>query len=562
MQKHKGETGQATQEAARAGDPASSPESGEIPHAASRKQDAASAQSAKPPASKAAANSAAEKPDKQEALEKDQGSPEREIGQQIRIVHAQPRRPDSPITEHRKASGGAAAADRKAGADAEPKAESRHHSKKPKREEGLRGSATAPSSRKASLDVLGGHDIALSDAASKEREAKAASAAGKARGAEVPRHKLSFGDELDEDKEGQAEQDFSMAASTARRFQTERGIVQRNLVSSTPVPAFKAAIDDDNPVTAQDRMTSLGQLAFGVATARGARPYMEDRHTIIPSFQPTSASGGHISDGVYRSFAGIYDGHNGAKAAEHCCARLHLLLAADPALRDSTGDAKAQLEGLAISKALRSAFHAVDAEILDRARAEAGRDGSTGLVVLRVGEVVYAAHAGDSRAVLGRSAKALRLTEDHKPNLPRERERVELLGGRVNFQRCWRVICEPKDGRPGSGLAVSRSFGDLDFKEPQRFVECEPDVTRTPLKPEDSFVVLGSDGLWDVISDQQAVDIVSTVLQAPLPAGSNSSTAHVNNLRAKSAADALLQAALKGGTMDNVTAMVLLMQWD
>jgi serine/threonine protein phosphatase PrpC len=64
--------------------------------------------------------------------------------------------------------------------------------------------------------------------------------------------------------------------------------------------------------------------------------------------------------------------------------------------------------------------------------------------------------AGDSRAVLCSRSSARRLTEDHKPDLPRERSRVEQQGGRVEYQRCWRVVVEPRDGRPGSGLAVSR----------------------------------------------------------------------------------------------------------
>ena len=96
------------------------------------------------------------------------------------------------------------------------------------------------------------------------------------------------------------------------------------------------------------------------------------------------------------------------------------------------------------------------------------------------GGVLYAAHCGDSRAVLCRQGRAVRLTEDHKPNLPPERQRIQAVGGRVEFSRCWRVIFEPQEGRSGSGLAVSRSFGDLDFKEPNR---CES-VTMTLLPPE------------------------------------------------------------------------------
>lgn len=52
------------------------------------------------------------------------------------------------------------------------------------------------------------------------------------------------------------------------------------------------------------------------------------------------------------------------------------------------------------------------------ARRDGTRDGATALVVLRLGGVLYSAHAGDSRAVLCRDGHAHRLTEDHKPHLP------------------------------------------------------------------------------------------------------------------------------------------------
>jgi len=388
----------------------------------------------------------------------------------------------------------------------------------------------------------------------------------------------------------------------------------------------------------------LTQIHFGMAQARGARPYQEDRHCIVTALKPSSShaagdgSGepahwngsssvvqngqyeqqpavvGLTHDGVARCYAAIFDGHNGAGAAETAARQLHLLLAGHPALRIYKGEpgppAVIKQEEVAVSKALKAAFRQVDDQVLAVARRDGTRDGATALVVLRLGGALYSAHAGDSRAVLCRDGHAHRLTEDHKPHLPQERQRIEDAGGRVDFQRCWRVVVEPRDGRPGSGLAVSRSLGDLDFKEPARFVECEPDVTRLALQPhKDRFVILGSDGLWDVLSDTDAVLTAVAALQAyaqeqqrgsthqqasmaamkaatelykqqpqhqqllfgpPGPSGARSQL-HKAELpdslvysddAATAAAEALLAESMRRGTMDNVTVIVMLLQWE
>lgn len=151
-----------------------------------------------------------------------------------------------------------------------------------------------------------------------------------------------------------------------------------------------------------------------------------------------------------------------------------------------------------------------------------------------------------------------------------------------------------------------RSLGDLDFKEPQRFVECDPDVTRLLLLPaRDTFVVLGSDGLWDVLSDTDAVITAATALRsfaADLGSSSNptsvaATTIHTgsggsgmrsrfrpgqfnlglakqaganadlpdnmvySDAAATAAAEALLAESMRRGTMDNVTVIVMLLQW-
>lgn len=245
------------------------------------------------------------------------------------------------------------------------------------------------------------------------------------------------------------------------------------------------------------RSTQSLNMAFGVANAKGLRTYMEDRHTIVSPFSLLGSDGNVLpEDGIARSFAAVFDGHNGTLAADIAANRLHDILAREPAFQNESSSAmEPELEMDSIRSSFVNAFETVDNEVLERCRTEKVRGGATGVVLVRMGEMLYAAHCGDSRAVLYRNGRPIRLTEDHKPNLPRERQRVESNGGVVDFAHCWRVIIGPKDGRPASGLAVSRSLGDLDFKEPLPLIVPTPDVVSERLVEEDSFVILASDGL-------------------------------------------------------------------
>ena len=82
-----------------------------------------------------------------------------------------------------------------------------------------------------------------------------------------------------------------------------------------------------------------------------------------------------------------------------------------------------------IEAALKSAFQQADEEIIERAERQGTRYGTTAVCALFWGSKLHVAHAGDSRAVLCREDKAVRLTKDHKPaSNPAERERIEALG--------------------------------------------------------------------------------------------------------------------------------------
>ncbi|KAJ7594028.1 phosphatase 2C-like domain-containing protein [Mycena floridula] len=138
--------------------------------------------------------------------------------------------------------------------------------------------------------------------------------------------------------------------------------------------------------------------------------------------------------------------------------------------------------------------------------------------------VLYSANAGDARGVLCRAGKAVRLTYDHKGSDKQEAKRITDAGGFV------------MSGRVNGVLAVTRSLGDSSMKE---FVVGSPYTTETELCDEDEYLILACDGLWDVINDQAAVDLIREIDDAQV------------------ASQKLLKFALSHHTTDNVTVLVV-----
>jgi serine/threonine protein phosphatase PrpC len=115
-------------------------------------------------------------------------------------------------------------------------------------------------------------------------------------------------------------------------------------------------------------------------------------------------------------------------------------------------------------------------------------------------------NVGDSRAVLSRKTFALPLSHDHKPNWPDEYERLKQLNRKLKKTKrkepiyeddedCWRI----------DGLSVSRAFGDL---ESTPHITHKPDIFNYKLNKSDEFMILACDGLWDILSCQEAVNFV------------------------------------------------------
>jgi len=216
---------------------------------------------------------------------------------------------------------------------------------------------------------------------------------------------------------------------------------------------------------------------------------------------------------------GVFDGHgrNGHEVSETVADRLagHLAeqedLMANPAQK------------------LEAAVKAADHDAYKRFADKIEYSGSTGVIVLadRVQRVLHVANVGDSRAVIGQfqpDAKAprwdaLELTKDCKPDLPEERERIELSGGTVAQVRDddgtpvgpMRVWDDATLSKPG--LATSRTFGDGCGRSVG--VISTPVVTSHKLLPEDRFLLIASDGLWDSLGNDEAVRIAGKFIHIP-----------------------------------------------
>jgi len=194
---------------------------------------------------------------------------------------------------------------------------------------------------------------------------------------------------------------------------------------------------------------------------------------------------------------------------------------------------------------------AAAAATLAAAAAARSQAGCTALVAVVSGADLWVANAGDSRAVLcGPTGVAVALSSDHKPGEPGEAARIRAAGGFV--------AAVGGVARVNGSLALSRAIGDLAYKDPARpppsqVITAEPDVRHFVLQPGDAFLLLACDGVWDVMTNQAAVNVVRAALASP--GGTPASAAHA-------LVDACLSpdpAASRGAGCDNMTAAVIVL---
>jgi protein phosphatase PTC1 len=237
------------------------------------------------------------------------------------------------------------------------------------------------------------------------------------------------------------------------------------------------------------------------------RSTMEDAFVVVDGF------GGDPDTGLFA----VYDGHGGRFTAEFLRTHLH-----------DNVERELRVKGArSVEECLKAAFLMTDIEC---AKAAEPASGSTAAlcIVRRTGpkRYVYTANCGDARAVLCHGGTAVRLSMDHKATDEEEVARISALGGYVAKKRVLGV------------LAVARAFGDLAFK---KYVTAEPYTSTTKLDASSEFIILACDGVWDVLSDEEAVAMVRAQKDKDLLPTSR----------------VLVDEAIRRGSSDNITCLVI-----
>lgn len=235
----------------------------------------------------------------------------------------------------------------------------------------------------------------------------------------------------------------------------------------------------DKPKTEKITQEGSGNgIRFGVSAMQGWRMEMEDAHVCQAevSFQQNN------------SFFGVFDGHAGPKAAQHCSK--NILPSIEKACKSTTN----------LSIALHDGFMKLDEEMKEILSTQQDRSGTTAIVTMLTPEKIIWANCGDSRGILCSNGAVKFATMDHKPYNTTERSRIEKAGGTVMMQRV------------NGSLAVSRALGDYDYKQAvqmsaaEQLVSPEPEITEQDRDPEqDQFLLLACDGIFDVMTNEEVV---------------------------------------------------------
>ncbi|KAI7730212.1 hypothetical protein M8C21_031791 [Ambrosia artemisiifolia] len=229
-----------------------------------------------------------------------------------------------------------------------------------------------------------------------------------------------------------------------------------------------------------------------------------------------------IESGPFGTFVGVYDGHGGPDVARYICDHLFRHFQANTT----------ENHGIVTPETIKRAFLETENGFTSlvskmwNVRPSIATVGSCCLVGVVYQQTLFVANLGDSRLVLGRkigsSVTAIQLSKEHNANL--ENIRRELRDLHPHDPQI--VVMKHGVWRVKGIIQVSKSIGDAymkharynkepiaaKFRLPEPTVmpilSATPSVVSHPLQPGDSFLIFASDGLWEQLSNEEAVDIV------------------------------------------------------
>ncbi|KAM0969261.1 hypothetical protein ACFX13_017814 [Malus domestica] len=297
---------------------------------------------------------------------------------------------------------------------------------------------------------------------------------------------------------------------------------QKNMLNSFQLES----IGEDTVVA--DRKQSLFNfvpaLRSGEWSDIGGRTHMEDTHLCIGDL--AKKFGYNLLSEEAISFYGVFDGHGGKDAAHFVRDNLPRVIVED-------ADFPLELE-----KVITRSFMETDAAFANKCSREASlASGTTALTAMIFGRSLLVANAGDCRAVLSRCGVAIEMSKDHRPCCTKERMRIESLGGYID------------DGYLNGQLGVTRALGNWhlegmkDAGERGGPLSAKPELKLMTLSKDDEFLIIGTDGIWEMFTSQNAVDFARRRLQ--------------EHNDVKLCCKQIVEEAIKRGATDNLTLVMV-----
>ncbi|KAI8035510.1 uncharacterized protein LOC128260597 [Drosophila gunungcola] len=322
---------------------------------------------------------------------------------------------------------------------------------------------------------------------------------------------------------------FNPKRQQQNRFKGGGGALRRSAAivpaRSLPESSSNSNSSSNCSSSASNPCSSLGvNMRVTGQCSQGGRKYMEDQFSVAYQESP-------VTHELEYAFFGIYDGHGGPEAA--LFAKEHLMLEIVKQKQfwsDQDED---------VLRAIREGYIAThfamwrEQEKWPRtANGHLSTAGTTATVAFMRREKIYIGHVGDSGIVLGyqnkgeRNWRARPLTTDHKPESLAEKTRIQRAGGNVAIKSgvprvVWNRPRDPMHRGPIKWrtpvddipfLAVARSLGDLwsyNSRCKEFVVSPDPDVKVVKIDPSTfRCLIFGTDGLWNVVTAQEAVDSV------------------------------------------------------